>query len=344
MAFAARSADKCRAVTALLHDPEWSSWSDREIARRCGVDHKTVSALRRELSGDNPQMAGQVRKVERSGTTYTLRASQAPRASRTPPPPRPAHIPPASGEEREGGRVAATVTADTGEADSMAPTLRKVEQLLSTTPNGLPTVRAGEWLCVGRHRLFCGSPDHAEFRAALPAVPLALLDTGPRAVSPRALGWLADRARVVATVVPPAGLSRSLQDTPAPYVGALAGYLVERDRHHRSRGGDWLAVLLFSRSGTPPTRQDVIPIGGEESTAPDGVPASLLLGVLELLTAPGEGVAASGGPAAKLLLLAEIAGRNCFAAIPDPSACALAAARWESLTGERARLRLPGRP
>lgn len=43
------NADKRRAVLRLLEDPEWSRWSDREIARRCGVTHPFVANLRREL-------------------------------------------------------------------------------------------------------------------------------------------------------------------------------------------------------------------------------------------------------------------------------------------------------
>ncbi|WP_174695256.1 hypothetical protein [Methylobacterium phyllosphaerae] len=34
----------------LLEDEEWAAWSDREIARRCAVDNKTVARLRDELS------------------------------------------------------------------------------------------------------------------------------------------------------------------------------------------------------------------------------------------------------------------------------------------------------
>ncbi len=41
--------DKRRAVETLLKDKEWSDWSDREIARRCAVDNKTVAALRPSL-------------------------------------------------------------------------------------------------------------------------------------------------------------------------------------------------------------------------------------------------------------------------------------------------------
>jgi hypothetical protein len=43
----------------LLSDPEWSQSSDREIARRCVVDHRSVGRLRRQLlSGEIPQMRG----------------------------------------------------------------------------------------------------------------------------------------------------------------------------------------------------------------------------------------------------------------------------------------------
>lgn len=44
-------ADKRRKIEVMLRDAEWVSWSDREIARKCGVDHKTVSAARCELVG-----------------------------------------------------------------------------------------------------------------------------------------------------------------------------------------------------------------------------------------------------------------------------------------------------
>lgn len=52
------NADKRRAVESLLRDPEWSQWSDREIARRCHVDHKTVGSIRAEMvgTGEIPQL------------------------------------------------------------------------------------------------------------------------------------------------------------------------------------------------------------------------------------------------------------------------------------------------
>ncbi len=42
--------DKRRAIQILLGDDEWKQWSDREIARRCGVHHDTVGRIRAELT------------------------------------------------------------------------------------------------------------------------------------------------------------------------------------------------------------------------------------------------------------------------------------------------------
>jgi protein gp37 len=63
--------DKERAVKKLLGDEKWAKWSDREIARRCKVDHETVGKLRGYLakSPDNNRI------VERDGTTYIQNTS-----------------------------------------------------------------------------------------------------------------------------------------------------------------------------------------------------------------------------------------------------------------------------
>ena len=43
------NADKRRAVTTLLEDKKWWNWSDRTIAKRCGVSNPFVSSVRNEL-------------------------------------------------------------------------------------------------------------------------------------------------------------------------------------------------------------------------------------------------------------------------------------------------------
>ena len=56
-------------MLTLLNDGEWAAWSDREIARACGVTHPFVARLRADLSGNDYQIARE-RTVSRGGTTY----------------------------------------------------------------------------------------------------------------------------------------------------------------------------------------------------------------------------------------------------------------------------------
>lgn len=43
------NADKRKAVTTLLHDKEWSAWSDKNIATRLGVSREFVNRIKHEL-------------------------------------------------------------------------------------------------------------------------------------------------------------------------------------------------------------------------------------------------------------------------------------------------------
>lgn len=45
------NADKRRAVDVLMRDPQWSQWSDREIARQCKVGHPLVAEMRKAITG-----------------------------------------------------------------------------------------------------------------------------------------------------------------------------------------------------------------------------------------------------------------------------------------------------
>lgn len=67
------NADKRRAAERLLRDDEWSQWSDREIARRCGVSHETVRGLRNALSVKVCQR--QKRLVRRKGRVQNMDTS-----------------------------------------------------------------------------------------------------------------------------------------------------------------------------------------------------------------------------------------------------------------------------
>ena len=78
--------DKRRAVRVLLEDAEWSQWSDREIARRCGVSPSHVGGLR-PVASPSVQLGQIERKVERNGTIYTQNTARI--GSNPPPRPRP---------------------------------------------------------------------------------------------------------------------------------------------------------------------------------------------------------------------------------------------------------------
>lgn len=61
--------DKRRAVETLLRDEQWRQWSDREIARRCGVNDKTVAKVRAELS----PVTAEIRSEKPTERTYTTK-------------------------------------------------------------------------------------------------------------------------------------------------------------------------------------------------------------------------------------------------------------------------------
>jgi ParB-like nuclease domain len=88
--------DKMKAVTTLLSSERWSGWSDREIARQCGVSHGFVAAIRRDHLDSIP-VAGQAeeasaadaglapdrqRRVRRGGGHYDMNTARIGRTNR----------------------------------------------------------------------------------------------------------------------------------------------------------------------------------------------------------------------------------------------------------------------
>ncbi len=77
--------DKRRVVETLLADPEWSGWSDGEIARRCVVDHKTVARIRESLG--NSQVSTERTYTTKHGTVATMNTANIGKRPDTPPSP-----------------------------------------------------------------------------------------------------------------------------------------------------------------------------------------------------------------------------------------------------------------
>ena len=73
------NADKRKAVQTLLTDPEWSTWSDNDIAKRCNVSNHLVADVKKAIL-ENSKMEGEstanqlgdslIRTVTRNGTTF----------------------------------------------------------------------------------------------------------------------------------------------------------------------------------------------------------------------------------------------------------------------------------
>ena len=64
--------DKRNAVMALLNDEEWARWSDREIARQCGVSDRTVNRVRGDLTATMSHSGNKKTYTTRHGTEATM--------------------------------------------------------------------------------------------------------------------------------------------------------------------------------------------------------------------------------------------------------------------------------
>lgn len=66
------NADKRRAVETLLKDPEWSQWSDYEIAGKCGVSREFVRQQRGSLATVASEPSTDRTYTDRYGNTRTM--------------------------------------------------------------------------------------------------------------------------------------------------------------------------------------------------------------------------------------------------------------------------------
>lgn len=75
------NSDKRKAVTEMLSDSEWETWSQARIAQQCCVSVGFVSKLVSELSIHGEQIRPSVRMVERNGVTYEQNTAKIGKAS-----------------------------------------------------------------------------------------------------------------------------------------------------------------------------------------------------------------------------------------------------------------------
>lgn len=141
------NADKRRAVNRLVHDREWKKWSDREIARRCGVSHGFVGAIRAELSGRYSQMDDNetgidpnTRMAMRGGTVYEIDTTGIRKSS----------------QEKE-------------KKPRRKRTKKKPEIAQPGVEQPLRVKKGETWKLGKSHYLFCGDPSSKNFQKLLPS-------------------------------------------------------------------------------------------------------------------------------------------------------------------------------
>ena len=67
------NADKHRAVTKLLKDPEWSKWSDKKIASTCHVTSTFVAKLKKSLSTVDSEKPQERTYTNKHGSVSTMK-------------------------------------------------------------------------------------------------------------------------------------------------------------------------------------------------------------------------------------------------------------------------------
>ena len=66
------SADKKRSVIEMLSDPEWSTWTQAQIAAACQVSREYVSRVSTSIKSSCDRSQDTVREVERNGKSYEM--------------------------------------------------------------------------------------------------------------------------------------------------------------------------------------------------------------------------------------------------------------------------------
>lgn len=107
--------DKRKAAMTLLEDAEWAKWSDREIAKRCGVSNDFVSRLRKvSLSSDDSEKPAERTYTTKHGTEAVMKTANI--GKKPYPAPQPAKQPARTIESRPADIPAADLSDELNEA------------------------------------------------------------------------------------------------------------------------------------------------------------------------------------------------------------------------------------
>lgn len=319
------NADKRRAVVRLLSDPEWSKWSNSEIARQCGVDESLVRGIKRELSSAQPKMdqeyirqrfgvdrqtieavqqtlgeAPSQRIVHRGGTTYTIDTTNIGKGTAT----EPQETPSSATEVNEAPEaVPASLPEPETPSTPLPPPVANATTLpgspltpLGTTPGKRQRAKAPskpEILSVQQQKKsIIVTPRRVKTGSTWKLGKSQLLYCG-KIDDPGFQRMLPKRIELFLRVVP--NLDRASQSVPS---GTVSG------------------MILFT------------PYGGERDLR---LFRELVQNAIDLYTDPGESVVLATLPDPSLFILMDELEARCFCAEPNPKRCEEALAAWSAI-------------
>lgn len=211
-------------------------------------------------------------------------------------------------------------------------------------------VKSGDWWQLGSHRLFCGDTGSRAFVDGAGQGAFAFADPPYNAnVSDWDRGfkwahdWLITAAPVVAVTPGIASIFEFARVTTMPYVWSLSCWIDNGMTRGALGFGNWVYVALFSGKSIYRNAQDIVRVSINASETADSdhkgrKPTELIARLLELFTKPEDVVLDPFLGSGTTLLVAEQMGRTCVGGEINPVFCEDIIARWEDMTGNRAKL------
>jgi hypothetical protein len=320
------NADKRRAVIRLLSDPEWSKWSNREIARHCAVTEGFVRRIKGELSAYSTKI-DQTYATQRFGADMqTVKEAKQRLEEQS-----------AERYAQRGGTTYLINTAKIGSGIVAGPedttaSVTEVNESIKPPPANFPEPATPPVPLP---------PPPLEHTRPPAAYPLAPLRTIPgqrqRAKEPPKPEILSVQQQERSIVVQPrtvkAGSVWKLGKSQLLYCGKVEDSGFQKLLPRR--------IELFLR---------VVPsLDGASQSVPDGTVSGLILftpyggerdlrlfrelvqNAIDLYTDPGENVVLAGLPDSSLFILMDELEARCFCAEPDPKRCEEALAAWTAI-------------
>lgn len=149
------NADKQRAVERLLLDEEWIKWSNREIARRCGVSHQFVNRLRKSITPflENSQ-TGEIEGGDASPSDSV---------------PSPIRLVKRLGTVFEQDTTNIGKTSQVAKAAKRQRTKKRPDEVNPLTIQTKQVSKDEIWKLGKFHYLYCGNPSSTKFQKLLPS-------------------------------------------------------------------------------------------------------------------------------------------------------------------------------